>query len=87
MIKTSITELREKLADLLNQVSYGGERISIHRHGKATAVVVTLEDWELLEAIESRLESDEVKQLLRQLNGSGPVFAVKHPYTSASDNS
>ena len=79
MIDISITELRGKLGDLLNQVIYGGERISIHRHGKTAAVIVTKRDWELLEAIESKMESKAFQSILQQLEDPGPVFVVRKP--------
>jgi prevent-host-death family protein len=44
----SVTDARKKLADLVNQVVYRGERIVLTRHGKVVAAIVSAEDFELL---------------------------------------
>ena len=36
----SIVELRDNLADTLNRIAYGGERIILERHGKPVAALV-----------------------------------------------
>lgn len=45
-------ELRSQLADVLGRVAYGGERIGVTRNGRLTAVVVSVADFESLEAFE-----------------------------------
>jgi prevent-host-death family protein len=52
----SVTDARKKLADLVNQVVYRGERIVLTRHGKVVAAIVSAEDFELL----SRLLSERI---------------------------
>jgi prevent-host-death family protein len=47
-----VTQAREELADLINRVAYGHERIILTRHSKPVACIVPpedlarLEDWE-----------------------------------------
>jgi prevent-host-death family protein len=41
-----ITEAREKLSDLVEQVQYQGEAYIISRHGKPAAAVVPIEVYE-----------------------------------------
>lgn len=48
----SVTELRQNFSDSLNRVSYGGERLILHRNGKPSAALISCEDLELLEALE-----------------------------------
>ena len=52
---TSVKKVRDNLADTLNRVAYGGERVVLERHGKGIAALVPLEDLALLE----KLEDDE----------------------------
>ncbi|MBI2303001.1 MAG: type II toxin-antitoxin system Phd/YefM family antitoxin [Armatimonadetes bacterium] len=49
----STSEARDNLAEILNRVAYGGERVVLHRRGKALAVLVSVEDLSRLEAIEN----------------------------------
>jgi prevent-host-death family protein len=52
-----ITDARMQLADIVNRVVYGRERILLMRHGRAAAAVVTVEDYELLESLrEQRID-------------------------------
>jgi len=45
-------ELREGLSDVLSRVAYGQQRVGVTRNGKLTAVVVSVEDLQALEAFE-----------------------------------
>lgn len=54
-------DLRENLADVLGGVAYGAERIGVTRHGKLSAVVISVEDLELLEAFEDARDAAELR--------------------------
>ena len=60
------SQLRQSIADALNKVAYAGERITISRHGKPVAVLVPVEDAELLEAIEDRVDVVLAKKALKE---------------------
>lgn len=49
----SVAEFRGDLADTLNRVAYGGERIAVERRGKIVVFLVPVEDLELIEAAEA----------------------------------
>jgi prevent-host-death family protein len=42
----SVTDAREQLADLVNRVAYTGERVTLTRHGRPMAVLVSVADAE-----------------------------------------
>jgi prevent-host-death family protein len=52
-----VSTARDGLAETLNRVAYGKERVIIRRRGKALAAVVPLEDLRFLEAAEDRLDA------------------------------
>jgi prevent-host-death family protein len=56
-----VTRAREDLADLINRVAYGHERIVLTRHSKPVACIVPPEDLATLEdlAREDAREQDE----------------------------
>ncbi|MET9932822.1 MULTISPECIES: type II toxin-antitoxin system Phd/YefM family antitoxin [unclassified Streptomyces] len=54
-----VTQARAELADLVNRVVYGGERVVVTRHGKALVALVSAADLEELEAT-ARPEEERV---------------------------
>ncbi|WP_399882408.1 type II toxin-antitoxin system Phd/YefM family antitoxin [Streptomyces sp. BBFR51] len=46
-----VTQARAELADLINRVVYGGERVVVTRHGKPLVALVSAADLELLEEL------------------------------------
>lgn len=54
----SVSEARDKLAEVIVQVQYGGARVTISRRGKpvAVAVVVSVADAAWLEAMEDQID-------------------------------
>lgn len=57
--KYTIAETRSHLTDVLNQASYGKERITVMRRNKPIAYIVPIEDVELLEKIEDLMDIHE----------------------------
>lgn len=56
MIEVTVSEAREKLADLLGKVQHGGEDVTIKKHGKPVAVMISAEAMAYYE----RLENEEL---------------------------
>ncbi|TXK17083.1 type II toxin-antitoxin system prevent-host-death family antitoxin [Homoserinibacter sp. GY 40078] len=53
--------LRDDLADVVGRVLYGHERVGVTRHGKLAAVMIGVEDLELLEALEDARDAAEFR--------------------------
>ncbi|GAA3800580.1 type II toxin-antitoxin system Phd/YefM family antitoxin [Streptomyces phyllanthi] len=51
-----VTQARAELADLINRVVYGGERVVVTRHGKPLVALVSAAD---LEQLEKAAEAEE----------------------------
>jgi prevent-host-death family protein len=73
MTSIPIATARGELSDLVNRVAYGRERICLTRHGKDVACVVSLEEAELLDLLEDRLDLSDALDALRELREQGPV--------------
>ena len=67
----SAVQAREQFADLVNRSAYRGERITLTRRGKGIAAVVPIEDLQLLEQIEDRIDIREARKAIRE--GGKPV--------------
>lgn len=51
-----VTQARAELAELINRVVYGGERVVVTRHGKPLVALVSAADLQRLEGEESAEE-------------------------------
>ncbi|HUL29159.1 MAG TPA: type II toxin-antitoxin system Phd/YefM family antitoxin [Thermodesulfobacteriota bacterium] len=60
----STVEARGNFSDLVNRSAYGKERVVLTRRGKGVAAVVPIEDLRLLEAIEDRLDLEDIERAL-----------------------
>ncbi|NLW87465.1 MAG: type II toxin-antitoxin system Phd/YefM family antitoxin [Planctomycetes bacterium] len=61
MTSVPISEAREHLADLANRVALRGERVVVERRGKNLFALVPVEDVELLERLEDKLDLDAIR--------------------------
>ena len=64
--KLTASEARQNFSDILNRAAYGGERVIVHRGKKPVAAVVPMEDLEMLEQIEDRVDLEEVRKRLKE---------------------
>ncbi|MCT7356842.1 type II toxin-antitoxin system Phd/YefM family antitoxin [Streptomyces sp. 15-116A] len=54
-----VTQARAELADLINRVVYGGERVVVTRHGKPLVALVSADDLRRLEELQEAAEAGE----------------------------
>jgi prevent-host-death family protein len=66
MPRVAASEARENFSTILNEVAFGGERVRLHRHGKDVAAVVPIEDLELLEALEDKMDLETARRALAE---------------------
>ncbi len=64
MTRLTTTEARNQFSDVINRVSYGGERIVLDRNGKEVAALVSIEDLRLLELLEDRMDAEAAREAL-----------------------
>jgi prevent-host-death family protein len=66
MTTIPVTQARSMFADLINQVAYGGKRIAIGRKGKGRAVLVSMDDAEMLEALEKKADLALLRKRMKE---------------------
>jgi prevent-host-death family protein len=59
-------------ADIVNKVAFGGEHVTLQRHGKDVAAIVPVEDLRLIEALEERMDLEAARTVLKK---KGPRIA------------
>lgn len=55
----SCREIKDHMADILNKVAYNHKRYKIARHNKEMAIIISIEEWEVIENILQKLEDEE----------------------------
>ena len=73
MVRIPTVKARDEFSDLVNRAAYGKERVVLTRRGKPLAAVVPLEDVELLERLEDRIDLDEARAALAEAREDGTV--------------
>ncbi|MFF0447321.1 type II toxin-antitoxin system Phd/YefM family antitoxin [Streptomyces sp. NPDC004609] len=58
-----VTQARAELAELINRVVYGGERVVVTRHGKPLVALVSAADLERLEQLQEAGEEEVVSSV------------------------
>lgn len=67
----STAEARSQMADVVNRVEYGKERILLTRRGKEILAFVPIEDLRWLEDIEDRVDIELARQALEEAEREG----------------
>ena len=75
-MNANVVDVRNTFSEYLNLASYQGQRIVIERRGKPVAALVSMEDLELLNALEDRADILAAKKA-RKEKGEIPLEAVK----------
>lgn len=73
MANVPFSEARTHLTDIVNEVAYGGERIILTRKGKQLVAIIPLEDLRALEAIENKIDLEDAKKALRDVEKHGAI--------------
>ncbi|MBI5814063.1 MAG: type II toxin-antitoxin system prevent-host-death family antitoxin [Nitrospinae bacterium] len=71
MARIAASVLREVLADTVNRVAYGKERIVLQKRGKDVAALVPMQDMDLLEKLEDLADFDEAEKALAEMKSKG----------------
>ncbi len=66
MARLAASEARDRFAEVVNQVAFGGERVVLQRHGKDVVAIVPVRDLQLLEAVEDQLDLEAARRALRE---------------------
>lgn len=66
-----LTELRHRFAETINRVGFGKERVMLSRHGNPVVALVPIEDLQLLEALEDRIDLEEARAALVEAKAQG----------------
>jgi prevent-host-death family protein len=64
MDRLDATEAKNTWSETLDRVRHHGDRIVLRRHGKDAAALVPMEDLELIEALEDKLDLEAARKIV-----------------------
>lgn len=73
----NIVDFRNGLADPINRVMYQGERVVLERRGKPVAVLVSVEDFQTLEAMEDAADVRSARKAMKEPGEPIPLEQIK----------
>lgn len=82
----SCKQARDKMAEVVNQVTYGHKKYAITRHGNEVAVIISMDEWKSIEKILRKIEEDkdiadaEMAMERIKLNGGIPLDQLKQEF-------
>jgi prevent-host-death family protein len=71
MTRVTASNARDNFSETINRVTYGGERVVIHRRGKELAAIVPIADLKLIEEQENAIDVREARKTLAEMKRSG----------------
>jgi prevent-host-death family protein len=66
MTRLNATDARSDFSTTLSKVAFTKERVLLERHGKPLAALVPVEDLELLQELENRLDLAAARKALKE---------------------
>lgn len=73
MTTVTAKQLKETSAEVLSRVQYGNERVTVTRHGKEVAAVVSIEDARLLDRLEDVLDVHDALAAIKEAEREGTI--------------
>ncbi|WLQ44513.1 type II toxin-antitoxin system Phd/YefM family antitoxin [Streptomyces laculatispora] len=80
-----VTQARAELAELINRVVYGGERVVVTRHGKPLVAFVSAADLERLEDDEAT-EQEQVISSVSSIGSLSSAPGERHRFGIAAEH-
>ena len=74
--RETAAKARQLFSDIINRAAFGKERVVIERRGKRLAAVVPVEDLDLLEQMEDRIDLEDARRRMKE-KGSIPWTKVR----------
>jgi prevent-host-death family protein len=73
MGRVNTVNARAQFSEIINRAAFGKERVTLTRRGKEIVAVVPIEDVKLLEALEDKIDLEEVRAALAEAKKKGTV--------------
>jgi prevent-host-death family protein len=72
----AVSDLRDEHSDVIGRVSYGKERFVLTKYGRPVAALIPLDDLELLEALEDRVDIEAIAEARNDPDNRGEPVSL-----------
>ena len=66
MTNLSVSQLRSHISDFVGRAAYAGQRFIVQKNGKPACAIVSMEDLELIETMEDKIDIRAAKKARRR---------------------
>ena len=73
MAELTTVQARAQLSEVINRAAFAKERLFLTRRGKRIAAIVPIEDIDVLEALEDKIDIEEARASLAEAKKKGTV--------------
>ena len=71
MTSMSSSQAREHFPEIMSEAFFGKKRFVVTRRGKKLAAIVPIEDLEMIEAIEDKIDLEEARKAIADVKKKG----------------
>lgn len=71
--RKAFSEARSDLTDIVNHVAFGHERYILTRNGKDVAAIISVDDLNLLEELEDKLDLEAARRADKDIKMHGTI--------------
>jgi prevent-host-death family protein len=71
--KKAFSKARSELTEIVNHVAFGNDRYILTRNGKELAAIISMEDLQVLEEIEDRLDLETARGVDKDIKKHGTI--------------
>lgn len=64
--RIAVSGARNNLAEIVNRIAYGGERVILRRRNKDVAAIIPVEDLALLQKLEDSLDIEAIREAMKE---------------------
>lgn len=72
-IHINTIEAKEQFSDLVNRVAHNGEHVVLTRRGKEIAVIISIDDFKLLQESQNKYDLREAIDSLKDARNNGTI--------------
>lgn len=71
MTTMSSSDAREHFPELISEAAFGKKRFIVTRRGKKLAAIIPIEDLDMIESIENRIDLEDARKALADVKKKG----------------
>lgn len=67
----SSSDAREHFPEIISEAAFGNKRFVVTRRGKRLAAIIPIEDFDMIEALEDKLDLEDARKAIKDVKKTG----------------